>query len=540
MTKPAILLLYLSPLDWSSIAAPPYGLEILAASVKDLNARVVIHNPFLQRDFGLESQRLIQSLDPIVVGLSLRNLDNLAHVWDTEGEFHNGIQSHSFLSEIERAIDVIRQHTAAPLVMGGRGFSIDPVGLLRKFGLRVGVRGPGETAFRRLVQAALRGEDVEAFAVREAATLPGLVVLEDSAVVVNNDPEPAPFRMELPLLERMAEYDPSWTALVPVRVSEGCSGRCAFCVEARRYSGVVWRSPEQVVAEMAALDFESARAVWLTCGEFNLPDEEYAINLCHQIAAARLSEAVLYSYFWPRPFSPDLYCALREVGFTDHSICFDIVHPSDRVLERNQVGFRRRDIDNLFDTLAQVGASGFTVGFMLGLPGETEKTLVEAVEWVREADALFGKGLHCSYNCGARVYPGTGLAQIARDEERDGVLYGANDPDCLLPVVYATPWSPRRIAEFFQSACAGCRGDVTGYTKSNPMFHERPEVVISWQYAHARRSASDLEGAVAEFRKALSLAASSAVQEWIAENLASCLVRLGRLKEVRELKRFFL
>lgn len=538
-TEPTILLLYLNPLDWSSIVAPPYGLEIFAASVKDLRVKVVIHNPFLYRDSDFESRRLIRSLDPVMIGLSLRNLDNLAHVWNTKSEFYNGIQSHSFLPEIEQTISIIRQNTTAPIVIGGSGFSIAPVGLLRKFGLRIGVTGPGETTFRQLVQAVLRGEDIEKFAVREAEKLPGIVVLKNSCVVVNNDPATALFQKELPLIERMPEYSPSWTGFVPVRVSEGCSGRCTFCVEAKPRFGVVWRPPEQIIAEMSRLDFDDARAVWFTCSEFNLPAEKYAINLCHQIAAARLPELVLYSYFLPRPFSRDLYYALREAGFTDHSICFDIVHPSDRVLERNHIGFRRRDIDNLLNNLIRVGASGFSVGLMLGLPGETEETLVEAAEWVREADTLFGKTFHCSYNCGARVYPGTGLERIARAGEQDGVLYGANDPDYLMPVVYSTPWPPRRIEEFFHSACAGCQGIVTNYTKGSPMFHERPEVVISWQHAHVCCCVFDLEGAAAEFRRALSLAESPTVQEQIAEELASCLIQLGRLKEARELGRFF-
>ncbi len=538
-TEPGILLFYPSPLDWSSRAAPPYGLEILAASVKDLGVKVVIHNPFLHRDAYAESQRLIESFDPAMIGLSLRNLDNLAHVCNTESEFHNGIQSHSFLPEVEQAVRIIRQSTTAPIIMGGRGFSIAPVKLLQKLGLRMGVQGPGEITFRRLVQAILQGEDVARFAAREAASLPGIIILENSDVVARTDPAIEIFQRDLPEIERMPEYNPSWTGSAPVRVSEGCTGQCTFCVEARRNSGVTWRPPEQVVAEMAGLDPGDTGAVWLTCGEFNLPDERYAIDLCHQISAAGLSEWVLCSYFSPHPFSPTLYYALREAGFADHSICFNIVHPSDRILERNHIGFRRRDIDALLDTLVQVGASVFNVGLVLGLPGETEETLAEAVEWVHEVDALVGESFHCSYNCGARVYPGTGLERIARNGEQNGVLYGADDPDYLMPVVYSTPWSPLHIEEFFRSACADCRGTVANYSGGNRVFYECPETAISWQRAHVRRCTSDLAGAVAEFRRALSLAKNPPAQEEIADDLSSCLIKLGRFKEARELGKFF-
>ena len=138
------------------------------------------------------------------------------------------------------------------------------------------------------------------------------------------------------------------------------------------------------------------------------------------------------------------------------------------------------------------------------------------------------------------MYPGTGLERIAKAEEQDGVLYGADDLDYLMPVVYSTPWSPRRIDEFFRAACAGCRGIVANYHKGDPMFDELPEVVISWQYAHARRCASDWEGAAVEFRQALSLAKSPIVQDMIADALAPCLIQLGRFKEARALSKFLL
>ncbi len=541
-SQPTILLFYLNPLDWASIAAPPYGLEILAASVQDLAVKVAIHNPFLYQAPGLESRQLIASLAPLMIGLSLRNLDNLAHVWDTEGEFYNGIQSHSFLPEVAQTIDAIRGSTTAPIVIGGRSFSIAPVKLLRQFGLDVGVVGPGEVAFRQLVQAALSGQNIREFALRQAAGLPGIVVLGDSGVVVETDNAPAKTVWpDLPLpIERMAAYNPSWTGFVPVRASEGCLGRCTFCVEARPQQGMACRPPEQVVAEMAGLDTSQTSAVWLTCGEFNLPDEKHTINLCRHISAVRRPELILYSYFQPHPFSPDLYHALREAGFTERSMWFDIVHPCDRILERNRVGFRRRDLDNFVNDLLRVGATGLGIGLMLGLPGETEETLHEAVEWLRQVDALFGAGLHCSYNCGARVYPGTGLEQIARAETNQSLLYGADDPDYLQPVVYSAPWSPQRLEATFRAACAGLQATVTNYTKGNPMFHEQPEVIISWQRAHAHRCMSHFDEAVTHFRQALSLAERPVVQAWIAEALAPCLVQLGRLKEARKLQKFIL
>jgi len=132
------------------------------------------------------------------------------------------------------------------------------------------------------------------------------------------------------------------------------------------------------------------------------------------------------------------------------------------------------------------------------------------------------------------------LERIARTGEQDDVLYGADDPDYLMPVVYSTPWSPLRLEEFFRSACADCRGTIANYAEGSRMFDECPEAAILWQCAHVRRCTSDLEGAAAKFRRALSLVKNSTAQEEIADDLSSCLIKLGRLKEARELGKFFL
>ena len=74
-----------------------------------------------------------------------------------------------------------------------------------------------------------------------------------------------------------------------------------------------------------------------------------------------------------------------------------------------------------------------------GLPGETEATLAETIEFVRSLPprSRFPP-------TGARVYPHTPLAALAR--EGPELLFGADDPSFFEPVVFSALGPPRDLA----------------------------------------------------------------------------------------------
>jgi hypothetical protein len=88
------------------------------------------------------------------------------------------------------------------------------------------------------------------------------------------------------------------------------------------------------------------------------------------------------------------------------------------------------------------------LGLIFGLPGETEETVAETVEFVH----ALPREIEVAYSTGARVYPHTPLARLAvKEPER---LVGSSDPSFLEPVVYSRPWPPRELARRLDEAFA--------------------------------------------------------------------------------------
>ena len=76
---------------------------------------------------------VIKEFSPHVIGLSLRNIDN-TDTTDPRG----------FIGQYREIVDVIRNHTDAPLVLGGSGFTIFPDETMKALDADYGIIGEGE------------------------------------------------------------------------------------------------------------------------------------------------------------------------------------------------------------------------------------------------------------------------------------------------------------------------------------------------------------------------------------------------------------
>jgi hypothetical protein len=210
-------------------------------------------------------------------------------------------------------------------------------------------------------------------------------------------------------------------------------------------------SPGTVLAEIEAT-IEHGRAhgigrvpLFFADDELNLPDEEHPIGLLSALLERDLVPRLKWrAYFNPTPFSDDL---ARLVVATNGHASVTVDTAAEAVMERVQKPFRRRHLDALVARLLEHGVS-FDAGLIFGLPGETEETIAETVDWARSLPA----DVRVSYSAGARVYPHTPLAHIARQEPER--LVGSDDPSFFAPVVYSAPYPPRRLAGLLHAAFA--------------------------------------------------------------------------------------
>src|SRR5262245_20790690 len=90
----------------------------------------------------------IERFDPELVGIGIRNLHTNAY---------DGTPEH-LLDGYADVVRAVRGATRAPVVLGGAGFSLRPLGLLERVGGDYGVVGEGEWAFREIARALENGE----------------------------------------------------------------------------------------------------------------------------------------------------------------------------------------------------------------------------------------------------------------------------------------------------------------------------------------------------------------------------------------------
>ena len=125
-------------------------------------------------------------------------------------------------------------------------------------------------------------------------------------------------------------------------------------------------------------------SIFFADDEFNLPDERHPIAVLQGILERGLAKHMTWrAYFNPTPFSAEFAELVRETG---GHVSITVDSAADTLLATAQKPFRRRHLDDLIALLTEHGVSA-DLGLIFGLPGETEETIAETIEFVRSLAA---------------------------------------------------------------------------------------------------------------------------------------------------------
>lgn len=383
----------------------PRGLACVAAATRAAGHAVTVLDLLFREELAEAVAQAVLAAQPDVIGVSVRNVDDQA------------MAAPRFLLEPVRAVvAACRAASAAPVVLGGAGFSIFPLAALRYLGADWGIAGEGEVAFPALLAALGRGET--------APRVPGLVAPSGllrpprrHLAALGPAPAPGDLLGALP----PAQLAETW---VPVQTRRGCDRRCAYCstpvIEGRRSRA---RPVDDVLSELRGLAAVGARRVYFVDNTFNRP-APYARALCDALAGADADLGLRWRcIIYPRGLDAGLARAMAAAGCEEVALGFESGAPS--VLRALGKDFGPDDVRR---TAAHLGAAGIRrTGFLLlGGPGETRATVRESLDFV----ASLGLEAH-KVTVGLRIYPGTPLWRAAI---RDGVV--AADDDLLPPRFY--------------------------------------------------------------------------------------------------------
>ena len=428
----------------------PIGLDYVMNAISPPHEVKTVDMNELKDERGL-ADVLVRFL-PDVVGLSIRNIDNVDAVFGK-----------SFVGEIGRLIEIVRRHSAAPIVLGGSGFTILPAEFMDRLDADYGIIGEGERL--PLLLGALERRE-------STSGLPGIV--SRKSPVVFPEPLADPYGRGLFPKHSYTSFYLKRGGMLNLQTKRGCPFRCIYCtyplIEGRRFR---FSDPKEVAQTAKGLEEAGAKYLYITDSTFN---GHYGYSL--EVARAFRREGVSIpwgAFFSPTTPPPDYYQVMADAGL--QHVEFGTEALTDPVLEGYGKPFRTAEI---FTSHRLAREAGLHIAhyLMLGGPGENEDTLKETLSRTDELDRTV-----FSVYVGARIYPRTALCELALTE---GLISAGRN--LLEPTFY---WSPalsrERGMEWLENHSAGRPNWVVGsgppgMFKVLARLHARGQVGPLWEH----------------------------------------------------------
>jgi radical SAM superfamily enzyme YgiQ (UPF0313 family) len=396
----------------------PLALDYLGACLREAGWTVDVLDLAFAEDMELAITSHFAARDPMAVALTLRNTDDCYFAGQT-----------SCLPGARDMVTRIKAHTDVPLILGGCGFSLMPEAIMAYCDVRYAIRGDGEVALPRLLEAIGRGEGVE--------DVPGAVCRRGGEVA--GTPAEAPALHGLPLARRDTIDNGRYFregGMAGFETTRGCNRKCIYCADpVTKGTAVRLRSPTSVADELEALLQQGVTHLHTCDSEFNV-HYRHAVDVCKEIVARGLGDKIQwYAYAIPRPFTHEL------AGFMKRAGCVGINFGADSGSAR-MLSVLGRDFgpDDLRRTakVCHRHEMVFMYDLLLGAPGETRESVRESIELMREVSPA-----RVGVAAGVRVYPGTQLAATVAQmgDAADKGLHGVtrdNDAQAF-PLFYVEP-----------------------------------------------------------------------------------------------------
>jgi radical SAM superfamily enzyme YgiQ (UPF0313 family) len=381
----------------------PLGLAYIAAALKRREIDHRILDLCFVTDVEADISAEIASYQPDIIGLSLRNLDNVSYPQYT-----------SYLPFYREVMDIIRRHSDSRIILGGSAFSLMPQDIFTYLDADFGIVGEGERAIIKLLErieaAQKTGEKLEKY----------ILLDRDVGVIRKLDEYPAPDRSGI---DNDAYL--KFGGMGNIQTKRGCPFDCIYCtypiIEGQN---VRLRSPRHVCDEIESLIDIGINNVFIVDNEFNFP-VEHAQFVCHEIIRRKLN--IKWSgYANPKFIQPKLVALMRDSGCTGIEFGSDAAEPF--MLKQMGKAFTLEEMNRASMVCHRSGLS-FCHSLLIGGPGETMETVQRTFDAIL---AMSPTAVVCMV--GIRVFPGTRLFEIARKE---GSIQ--TDQNLLEPCFYLSP-----------------------------------------------------------------------------------------------------
>ena len=383
----------------ANVATSPYpiypiGMSMVAAALKKAGHEVELFD-FLQNGCSFERvQEAVQTMNPGLVGISIRNVDNV-----------NLLHEQRYIDHVRQIVQNIKEETDVPVMLGGSGFSVMPEDVLAAVGADYGIVGEGEALLCDFIQGLEKGD------------LPDEKVLSAPQQLQNEAIPSAHYD------SKILKYYLDTSRVISIQTKRGCDKHCIYCsypsLEGRELR---MRNVSEVVDDMEHLISQGAGYLFFVDSVFNDSDGNYRKLIAEMVR--RKINIPWTAFFTPGgELDDEIVAQMKSTGL--HSAEMGADASTDTTLRGLCKDFLWQDVIDCNDLFNrhEVTTAHY---YMFGGPGETDETVQEGIENIRNlphtANFMF---------MGIRILPNTPLMELAR---REGLI--TEDQDILEPVYY--------------------------------------------------------------------------------------------------------
>jgi len=318
--------------------------------------------------------------------------------------FGVSMMTHSRVSAF-RAIEYAHQrYPKMKIVVGGMHPTVMWEQIARKFPYIVVCRGEGEVTFKNIIDLYEKDGDireVEGIAVYDQDT-DEVFTTGNAPLIEDLDTLPFP-KHEL--------FVTQGKTMANLLTSRGCPYRCNFCVlDWMSKRQVRFRSGGNIADEIEMLldKYPSIRTIWIHDDAFMINNDR-TIEFCDAIIERGIKTQFVASARF-RPISHEVVFKMKQAGFVQ--VLFGLESGAAEVIKGMRKGISKEHARYGLELFSKTGMKA-TAFIIVGLPGETEDTIEETIDFVQQLqdiDYLYYEDIGT-----AMLYPGTEMYTQCRE-----------------------------------------------------------------------------------------------------------------------------
>lgn len=325
----------------------------------------------------------LKEFQPEVVGFSIMT--------------HNRVTSYRMIEYIHENYPNIK------IIVGGMHVSVMWKQFVEKYPYVLAVRGEGEEVLCEIVEAYENETSLK--------KIGGLSFFdEETNKVFSTESRPLIADLDGLPFPKHSLFVSQGKTMANLLTSRGCPYKCNFCVlDTLSRRNVRFRSGENVADEVEQLlsDFPSINTIWIHDDAFMI-NKNRTIEFCDAIIKRGIKTQFVASARF-RPISKEVVRKMEQAGFIH--VLFGLESGANDVIKGMKKGITKEHVRygmRLFKE-TDMKATAFLIA---GLPGETDETIDETIEFVQEIQNI--NYLYYDDIGVSMIYPGTDMYAMAK------------------------------------------------------------------------------------------------------------------------------